>query len=292
MSAGDEHQLIQESLFGGETRHATQKPRSDHQEKVRVLITVKAAPNPSEHYGETVCVAGIRFDDAGNREWVRLYPINFRHLESDDLRFKKYDVVTVDCVPAVNDQRRESWKPLLETLKTETHLPAGSVRRREWVGPMAVDTMCGLYQDAKADHNARSLGLIRPADVSDFKITEHPGWDKHEQAKIDSYVSQMDLFNDAAKTPLEAPKYIGKYHWRCQAQTCNGHESMNLDWEFVAYQRRFRNHGGQETKDALKAKFLDELCGPDRDTAFYVGNQAKRAHTFSVLGVYWPKMIT
>jgi hypothetical protein len=54
---------------------------------MRVVITVKAAPNPSERYGETVCVAGLRLDsDHGG--WVRLYPINFRELD-DDSSFKK-----------------------------------------------------------------------------------------------------------------------------------------------------------------------------------------------------------
>jgi hypothetical protein len=31
------------------------------------------------------------------------------------------------------------------------------------------------------------------------------------------------------------------------------------------------------------------MCGPDREVAFYVGNQAKHPRTFSVLGVYWPR---
>ena len=35
-------------------------------------------------------------------------------------------------------------------------------------------------------------------------------------------------------------------------------------------------------------KYLADLCGPSREVTFYVGNQAKRAHVFSVLGVYWP----
>lgn len=49
---------------------------------MRVLITVKAAPNPSATYGETVCVAGLRLDlDAAG--WVRHYPINFREFDSD-----------------------------------------------------------------------------------------------------------------------------------------------------------------------------------------------------------------
>ena len=64
---------------------------------MRVLITVKAAPNPSEKYGETVCVAGLRLDlDAGG--WVRLYPVNFRELDSDG-KFRKYDVVSLTARP-------------------------------------------------------------------------------------------------------------------------------------------------------------------------------------------------
>jgi hypothetical protein len=43
------------------------------------MITVKAAPNPSEQYGETVCVAGLQAS-VESPGWVRLYPINFREL--------------------------------------------------------------------------------------------------------------------------------------------------------------------------------------------------------------------
>jgi hypothetical protein len=38
-----------------------------------VLITVKAYPNPSKKYRETVCVAGITREEG----WVRLVPHNF-----------------------------------------------------------------------------------------------------------------------------------------------------------------------------------------------------------------------
>lgn len=31
------------------------------------------------------------------------------------------------------------------------------------------------------------------------------------------------------------------------------------------------------------------MCDPRRNVAFYVGNQAKRTHVFSVLGVYYPE---
>ena len=43
------------------------------EETAEVMITVKTYPNPSETYGETVCVAGVRLD-RGAPEWIRLYP--------------------------------------------------------------------------------------------------------------------------------------------------------------------------------------------------------------------------
>ena len=46
-----------ETLFGDTVEHPTQKPTGPARQ--RVLITVKAAPNPSVAHGETVCVAGV-----------------------------------------------------------------------------------------------------------------------------------------------------------------------------------------------------------------------------------------
>ena len=40
-----------------------------------LLITVKAAPNPSARHGETVCVGALSVDP-GRRSWIRLYPIH------------------------------------------------------------------------------------------------------------------------------------------------------------------------------------------------------------------------
>lgn len=54
------------------------------QERIRARVLVKAYPQPSEQYGETVCVAAITED--GSR-LLRLYPIRFRHLDPEQ-RFK------------------------------------------------------------------------------------------------------------------------------------------------------------------------------------------------------------
>ncbi|WP_257028569.1 TetR family transcriptional regulator C-terminal domain-containing protein [Micromonospora purpureochromogenes] len=95
------------SLFGPNEAGPDPKPADDRTVRLQLLITVKAAPNPSEKYGETVCVAGLR-TDVLRPTWVRLYPINFRHLDSDEA-FKKYDIVSIDAKPARQDQRHEHF---------------------------------------------------------------------------------------------------------------------------------------------------------------------------------------
>src|SRR5699024_12815403 len=73
----------------GTVEHPAQKPVIGGPAKHRFLVTVKAAPNPSTTYGETVCVAGIRLGGTGPTNWVRLYPINFRHLPEATAKFKR-----------------------------------------------------------------------------------------------------------------------------------------------------------------------------------------------------------
>ncbi|MFO6453372.1 MULTISPECIES: hypothetical protein [unclassified Aeromicrobium] len=63
----------------------------------------------------------IEFDVLGRASWIRFCSINLRLLQHDD-PFKNWDVVTVDCVPAMQDGRVESWKPVIATMETEPHL--------------------------------------------------------------------------------------------------------------------------------------------------------------------------
>lgn len=178
------------SLFAPDPGSAPEKPASDQPARLRVLITVKAAPNPSERYGETVCVAGIRLDPE-SFGWVRLYPINFRELD-DDSSFKKYDIVSVDARPSRGDPRGESWRPQMTTLTKEGHL-AGWARRKPYVADHIAESMCGLLTGVRENPPARSLAAIRPSRVVGLDIELHPGWTPSEQAKIDRYVGQLEL---------------------------------------------------------------------------------------------------
>jgi hypothetical protein len=94
-------------------------------QRIRVLITVKAYPQLSEKYKETVCVAGIRMDTRHPRH-VRLFPVPFRDLERAK-QFEKYDIVEVHATEHVGDSRPESLRPNLGTLErvTSTRVATG-----------------------------------------------------------------------------------------------------------------------------------------------------------------------
>ncbi|MFI6228824.1 hypothetical protein ACIBCR_16095 [Micromonospora echinospora] len=278
--------MAQMSLFGAGNADPEPKPNHDLLVRLQLLVTVKAAPNPSERYGETVCVAGLR-TDVLKPTWVRLYPINFRHLASNET-FRKYDIVSIDAKPARQDQRRESWKPIMSSIQSERHL--GSWRSRQpLLDPCVEDSMCRLNRQAQAQPDAQSLALVRPKEIRAFKVKPHPGWTADEQRKIEAYTSQPDLFSSRSTPPLQSPRFKAAYQYRCHERGCGGHQQQVIDWELVALQRTLAGYSDSDLATALERKFLDEMCGPDRAVAFYVGNQAKRVHSFSILGVYWPR---
>lgn len=279
--------MTQQSLFAPDLGTAPAKPAGIQPVRMRVLITVKAAPNPSERYGETVCVAGLRIDpdDAG---WVRLYPINFRELDSDS-KFRKYDVVSVTARPNPGDPRAESWRPQMDTLVVETRLPPWR-RRQAYIDDYVEGTTCDLIAAVRDSPPARSLAAIRPRRVTGLDIDPHPGWSDEELRKIDQYVKQLELpgLGRGSRTALEAPRFNGWYRYLCQAPGCRQHRQGIYDWEWIALQRKLTDLGDQEAEAALRQRFLAEICAPDRDVVFFVGNQQKRQQGFMILGVFYP----
>ena len=147
--------------------------------------------------------------------------------------------------------------------------------------------MCALLAAVRGGPPAKSLGLVRPREVLGFDVWPHPGWSPDEQRKIDNYASQRDLFG-GDRTALGAPRFKGRYRYRCENADCHGHAQGVLDWEFVALQRQLSQKTDEQAVLALKERYFDQMCGSDRDVLFYVGNQAKRQLAFSVLGTYWP----
>ena len=259
-------------------------------ERARVLVTVKATPQPSEKYGDTSCIAGIRLD-GDKPTWIRLYPMAFRWLDGA-AQFNKYDVIELEVRRRDADTRRESYSPTEESWTVVEHLPPWK-RRHEVLGQMERTSTCELARAAAADTSAQSLGLVYPADVGPLQFEPHPEWTSEQiakmRARIERESSALIPMSGTIPKVLKAPRFKVRYCYRCSDSKCPGHVGRILDWELTALQNRLG--GNDDTlKAQISAKFKDQMFGSDRDSALYMGNfeLAARRSKFSVLGVYWP----
>ncbi|WP_372699378.1 hypothetical protein [Arthrobacter sp. JSM 101049] len=270
----------------GEGRSVYPKPEYGGKETARVLITVKAAPQPSASYGDTVCVAGIRLTESGP-EWIRLYPVPFRSMEKYE-QFKKYELLDIDIEPAWKDSRSESFKPDTSSIRRVDFLKPWSPRH-PYVAPLAAAqwTMCGILKARERGELFPSLAVIEPKEVKRFEIYPFAGWTDIQQTHLKKGLNQPDLFgNLPEQILLDPPRFEAKFHYTCEHPTCGGHRQGLLDWEMVALSRNLAADNNETAMAKIKMKFLDQMCKPELRPHFFVGNQQKRPHIFSVLGIY------
>jgi len=245
------------------------------------LITVKAYPNPSAKYFESVCVAAITEQEG----WIRLYPVNFRSLP-ERRRFKKYQKVRLRMRKHPKDRRPESYRPdehsfeLLDVVESKR-----SWRDRwQWIRPTIGPSMCELVR--LQNSSGVSLGCIKPRQVLDFAVAPA---DAEWKATKKSVMDQMPLF-DPISTKLEKVPFVFRYKYLCEDTNCRGHSQSVIDWELMELYRKLRASGlgHEELLAKVREKFLDELCGVSKDTHFFVGNHSRFPASFMVLGVFWP----
>lgn len=254
-------------------------------EKKKILITVKAYPNPSRKYGETVCCAGI---DLSNSQLVRLYPIPFRDLDNDK-KFKKYSIIEVNCSPPSDDKRPESLRVDSDSIKIIDCLDTDNktwARRKSIVLKVPVKSMCQVYKDADPSIDL-SLGLIKPTDIS-FE------WAKQSlsnQKNREACYAQLSLFNKQKKAIEEIPLDF-YYKFKCaNAAECPGHKLSIIDWELRQSYRQWRMRYPEKEVllQKIEQKWLDIADTTKRDVYFYVGNMKRFRNTFMVLGVFYPQ---
>lgn len=259
-------------------------------EKARVLITVKTSPQPSTKYKDTVCTAGVRLDGDGPR-WIRLYPIPFRHLETDQ-KFKKYDVIELEIRRRHEDSRRESFSPDWSSVRLVEHFEPWA-RRVNALRDLPLTNTCELSAAAKLNHAAPSLGLGGVSDLTGLKFEPHPGWNEKQKAILSRALEEVDLFGSGvAAKKLEPPRLVVTYRYRCTAPACAGHRGQILDWELTALQQRCRSASDSELKRIIEEKFVEEMFSPGRDSHFFMGNfeNPVKRDKFSVLGVWYPRL--
>lgn len=257
--------------------------------KLKVLITVKTYPIPSKKYDELVCTAGV----TEQGDFIRLYPINFRELPYMK-QYQKYQWIEVLAKKHQGyDVRKESYRPVNDSLQILGEPipsnPGNWSERMKFVLAKKSQSLEELQEKQQADHT--SLGIFKPYKIHDLVIS--PDTNEWSQSFLNE-LKQQRLFECRQNTlvpPRKVP-YKFQYCFKCDDPRCKGtHKIMIEDWEVGAFFWRMVDKGCSPEEASLKVRdnFLDKLCGPDKDTHFYVGTLQQYPKIWVVLGLLYPK---
>jgi hypothetical protein len=246
-----------------------------------VLITVKAYPNPSMKYVETVCCAGI---DLATNQWIRLYPIPFRDLDESQ-KFKKYNIIRVKCYKS-NDARIESYKVDSDSIEILDHIDTKKKweQRKKLLLPTVSESFCKILCDASQN---KSLGMFKPGDVT-FSYSKSDL--KNPDSRQAAY-AQLSFF-DKNKKAIEQIPFDFYYSFTCNnCSQCQGHKLLIIDWELGQSYRswRYRYKSEKLLLEKIEERWHKNMCTSKYDTYFFVGNQRRFKNQFMVLGVFYPQ---
>lgn len=249
-------------------------------ERKRVLIAVRTYPTPAQNGIEVSCTAGV----TDNGQWIRLFPIPYRFLDSDR-RFSKWQWIDVD-VQHSNDPRPESYRIDPESIEVISAIPPKRTwdGRKKFIEPMRSGSLCELQQVQRHDKTANTLGFFRPKIIHQLKLdAESSEWTAGQLSRL----RQLPLFGNAPMSELEKLPYKFSYEFECDDASCSGHVLSCTDWEMGQAYRRFgwRYKSGWEAK--FRQKFEQEMI--DRfDTSFFVGTMRAHPNSWIIVGLWYP----
>jgi hypothetical protein len=231
-----------------------------------LVIIVKAVPQPSKKYGETVCCAGI----TRQGEWRRLYPIRFRHLK--DNAFARWQWIRCRTARRSTDKRVESRRVSEDSIK-----PLGSIKASErpgFIQPLIRESVSAAVADGL------SLTLIRPLE-SQFSWTRRkPAEVDNERTAYQLAARQQDLF-DAELAAIEPCPFAFRLRFR---DASGWHDHQCEDWETEAgFWNVQRTHGETAALNHLDLEYNERR--PARGLVLAMGNMAARPQTWLLLGI-------
>jgi hypothetical protein len=248
---------------------------SGKQQRVRARILVKAYPQPSQKYEETVCVAAVSED---GREMLRLYPIRYRHLPKDR-QFDRFDLIEMNAERPRDDQRPESRHVDEESIRIVGHgRDLSDAAKVQLWKPFIAPSLKALHEENKT--TGRSFGIVRPDPGSlKFFIEKEADTNADDRAINQAAFQQVSLF-EAPLTKLPKTDYAFGYRF-----TSGGHQHRHYvhDWEvqaaYLAYHRRY----GDKTLDMLQQEYGERI--PTRNPHFIMGTMKAHPQTFIIIGV-------
>lgn len=241
----------------------------------RAWILVKAYPQPSRQYGETVCVAGISED---GQSFVRLYPIRFRHLP-EEKRFRRFDLIEFDAFRPSDDRRPESWRVREDSIKVIQRADKTSQesRARLWL-PHVRPSLEKLFEDQR--ENGTSLGIVSVEPESmRFHVTPFPQVSDDDKQNIRSVQSQNSLFEEEIPE-LPDPEYAFAYSFTAGGRQ---HRMRIHDWEVQVSWQKYKRAYGAQAMEKLRDYYERKI--PGMNPHFLVGTLSARPHQFILIGV-------
>lgn len=239
-------------------------------------ILVKAFPQPSEKYEETVCCAGITED---GQRLLRLFPIRYRRLAKKH-QFERFDLVEMTITKA-SDPRPESYRvdeASIQVIEQGKHL-SDEAKIKLWQ-PFIAPSLKQLYADNRATN--RSLGIIKP-DSGSIKFTIKPAKDADAaDIEVAEQVRQMQQisFLEDPLTPLEKPELAFGYRFTSDGHP---HEPSIHDWEVQEAYRQYKRRYGDDAIDHLKRMYGQTM--PSQNLHLIMGTMLAYPHTFIIIGL-------
>jgi hypothetical protein len=231
-----------------------------------VVIIVKAVPQPSQKYGETVCCAGV----TRKGEWRRLYPIRYRRL--GEKAFDRWQWISCRTAPRASDRRFESRRVAEDSIQPLRTLPTSE--RPRLLQPLVRGSV------AEAASHRASLTLIRPIE-SRFNWKRRTAVEvEAERRAYQAAARQTDLFDKELAEIDPCP-----FTFRLRFRDVDGwHDHQCEDWETeAAYWKLSRKYEEAEVLRHLDAEYNERR--PEKGLVLAMGNMAARPQTWLLLGI-------
>ncbi len=246
-------------------------------EKRKVCVLVKAYPQPSARYEETVCVAAVTED----HQLLRLYPVRFRHLDKTR-RFTRFDWLEAEMARVTDDARPESRRIKEDTIMVIKHADDSTPEERAklWK-PCVVPSLTGLIEEQKA--SGKSLGIVCP-DAGSVRFKHQPigkAEREEQEAMQDVYRAQQSLLEDSLEK-LPQPEHVFRYHFTSGG---NQHAMQIHDWEVQTTYHVYKLKYGSADQALEKMVEFYERRAPAMNLHLIMGNMHKRPYQFIVIGV-------
>jgi hypothetical protein len=229
-------------------------------------MLVKAMPNPSKKYGETVCCAGVTTDG----KWKRLYPVRFRHLES---QFNRWQWVDFKYRRPTGDTRAESCHVFEDKITVGDKLNSDE-EKAKFLNPLV------SHSTGEAAMRGQSLTLIRPSKARFHYRKKPTELIESEREGYRQTARQASLLDDDISA-IEPTPYAFGFSFEDAA---GRHSHRCGDWETNAAFWKIRKSKGEPAALAHLLETYNEIY-PSRGMVFAMGTVKARPKQWLLLGV-------